>query len=91
MNAPRRQLQIWIAGIWVLDFAIYSAISSYLGGDAVNGHIAAGHYYLMAHGQLTEVTHSVYRYSLWHTYILVTHLIITAVWIGLIQVPLRRR
>jgi hypothetical protein len=46
----------------------------YLGGDAMNGGIFHGHYYLMSHGKYTEVTQKVFNYSKWHVHsVLVTH------------------
>lgn len=49
------------------NFSIYMAISVSLGGDALNGHTAAGHYFLASHGRFTEVTRGVYLYSICHT------------------------
>ena len=39
-----------------------------LGGDALNGYVQAGHYYLhSSHGHYTEVPQSVWSFSYWHT------------------------
>jgi len=40
--------------------------SLYLGGDALNGYVRAGHYYVCAHGSCGEVTRAVWHYSYWH-------------------------
>jgi hypothetical protein len=57
-----------------LNFAIFVAIACYLGGDAVNGKVEDGRYYLFGvrtasgHKVYTEVTHVVFDYSRWHVY-----------------------
>ena len=62
----------WVLGI--LNFLIFVAIACYLGGDAVNGKVEEGRYYLFGvravAGQkvYTEVSESVFRYSQWHAY-----------------------
>jgi len=45
---------------------VFDVVSVYLGGDALNGHVTAGHYFLCAHGGCTEVVESVWKYSYWH-------------------------
>ena len=58
----------------VMNFASFVIIAQVIGGDAVNGHQAAGHYYLANHGRLTEVSRTIFEYSRWHTLSLfVTH------------------
>jgi hypothetical protein len=49
-----------------INFFTFVAISMYLGGDALNGSMTDGHYYLCAHGHCTEVSGSLWRYSWWH-------------------------
>lgn len=53
----------WIAG---LNFAAFWLAAIYLGGDALNGYTANGHYYICAHGACREVTEALWRYSDWH-------------------------
>lgn len=48
------------------NFAVFWLAALYLGGDAVNGHAAGGHYFLSNHGRFTEVSRSVFTYSKWH-------------------------
>ena len=42
--------------------------SFYLGGDAINGYVRAGHYFLGMHsnGPFTDVSRAIFTYSLWH-------------------------
>ena len=48
--------------------------SAALGGDALNGKIEDGPYYVAEHGKYTQVSEVQFRYSAWHTRsILVTH------------------
>jgi hypothetical protein len=69
----RRVLLIWNC-FAILNIVAYWITALVLGGDAWNGGIRNGHYYLANHGRLTEVTRAVFEFSLWHTYVLM--------WIG---------
>ena len=63
---------IFIFGI--VNFLAYCLMAAHLGGDAINGKMAAGHFYLANHGRYTEVSEAVFNYSRWHTYgVWVTH------------------
>ena len=55
---------IWALGL--LNFIVFVIVSSLIGGDAGNGKIVGGHFYLASHGKLTEVSETVFTYSLWH-------------------------
>ena len=58
----------------LVNFFSFIAIDLYLGGDALNGRQAAGHYFLANHGRMTEVSRTVFEYSQWHALSLfVTH------------------
>lgn len=50
----------------VVNFAAFIAGSLYLGGDALNGYLKSGHYFLCAHGHCSEVSSAVWHYSYWH-------------------------
>ena len=57
-----------------VNFFSFVLISVMIGGDALNGHAAGGHYYLASHGKLTEVGQGLFAYSKWHALSLfVTH------------------
>lgn len=49
-----------------VNFIAFLGGSMYLGGDALNGYIQAGHHFLCAHGHCTEVSSSIWHYSYWH-------------------------
>lgn len=49
----------------MINFFTFIAASAYLGGDALNGYMKAGHYFLCAHGHCTEVSSSIWHYSWW--------------------------
>jgi hypothetical protein len=49
-----------------INFSIFVLGSLYLGGDALNGHVQSGHYYVCAHGSCTEVSSKIWLYSYWH-------------------------
>jgi hypothetical protein len=58
----------------IVNFLAFVALSIYLGGDALNGHVINGHYFLGSHGRYTEVSQRVFQYSRWHaTSIFATH------------------
>ena len=60
----------------LVNFALYFIGAIYLGGDAINGKIVDGHYFLMSHGRYTEVSADISNYSKWHVYCTwVTHLL----------------
>jgi hypothetical protein len=67
---PRLFFTLVIVG--VLDLALFLAGAFYLGGDAVNGKIEAGRYYVWGyrHGAkgYVEVSHGAFYYSKWHAY-----------------------
>src|ERR1700745_2745283 len=56
--------------VGLLDFVTFLIGASYLGGDAVNGKIDGGRYYLYGpyHGMKAyhEVSQAVFEYSRWH-------------------------
>jgi hypothetical protein len=49
------------------NFAIFWHIGVAIGGDALSGKAADGHYYVSSHGRFTEVPEWLYRYSRAHT------------------------
>lgn len=58
----------------IVNFVTYAVIASIIGGDAMNGYAAGGHYFLGNKGHFTEVSRGLWEYSKWHTVsIFVTH------------------
>jgi hypothetical protein len=53
--------------ITVLNFGVWGVINSMIRGDAVNGKVEHGKYYLAMKGRYTEVSRDVYLYSYVHT------------------------
>lgn len=51
----------------VINFAAFMIGLFYLGGDALNGYVRGGHYFLCAHSQCVETSRAIWRYSYWHT------------------------
>jgi hypothetical protein len=63
-----------VIGLAVVNFLVFFVMAIYLGGDALSGKIANGHYYLASHGRYTEVSAAVFTYSKWHTSsVILTH------------------
>jgi hypothetical protein len=70
----------WIAMIAVVigfaNFFWFLAESTSLGGDALNGHVRDGHYYVRSHGTVTEVSQAAWYWSRSHGIsVLGTHLL----------------
>lgn len=49
-----------------LNFLVFWVVTVSLGGDALNGYVQNGHYFLCAHGSCREVAPSMWTYSYWH-------------------------
>jgi hypothetical protein len=63
-----------VGTIALVNFVAFVLIADLIGGDALNGHAAHGHYFLAYHRQLTEVSRATYLYSVFHTLsVFVTH------------------
>jgi hypothetical protein len=71
-----RKLATVLGALWILNLVVYIGVAVLIGGDAINGHIDSGHYFLATHGRLTEVTRATFEYSRWHTYILWVHFLV---------------
>jgi hypothetical protein len=60
--------------IAIINFALFLAIAQKIGGDAINGKVQNGRYYVSEHGKLTEVSHGVWIYSQAHAIsVFITH------------------
>lgn|SRR5262249_30488002 len=52
---------------WI-NFVIFFVVATMIGGDAINGKVIGGRYYVAQHSHYTEVTKPVYVYSRFHVY-----------------------
>jgi hypothetical protein len=52
----------------LINFFAFIGASLYLGGDALNGYMKAGQYFLCAHGHCAQVSSSIWHYSYWHAW-----------------------
>lgn len=50
----------------VLNFTAFFIVALFIGGDAFNGKVENGRYFLANHGTYTEVSEAVYLYSKAH-------------------------
>jgi hypothetical protein len=76
-----RRLLPWIAIVVVLigfaNSSWFAAESSSLGGDALNGYVRDGHYFVTSHGAAAEVTQADWEWSRLHGIsVLATHLLV---------------
>ncbi|MEJ2717434.1 MAG: hypothetical protein P8182_09895 [Deltaproteobacteria bacterium] len=53
--------------ITVINFGIWGIVTSVIHGDAINGKIVNGTYYVAMKGHYTKVSRNVYLYSYLHT------------------------
>jgi hypothetical protein len=58
----------WAGAAVTLNWVIWWAEAVAIGGTAVGGRISDGHYYVVSHGAFTEVSRSMFAFSIWHTY-----------------------
>lgn len=64
MTRPEKVL----TAICAANFIVFVLVAVVIGGDAINGHIADGRYFLAMNGRVTETTASVFSYSRWHAF-----------------------
>ncbi len=58
----------------LVNFLVFYGLAVYLGGDAFDGKIQDGHFFLLSHGRYTEVSEFIFNYSKWHVYsVFITH------------------
>ena len=69
----RNRLCIWLIFAGVVNLTVYTAVYAYIGGDAINGEVRAGEYYLRGHflrrpaGLERPVSLGVWVYSYLHS------------------------
>lgn len=72
--AKMKKWSLIVFVVAVVNFVAFRIGAAALGGDAVNGKIEDGRYYVASHGRLTEVSHAAFTYSRIHCYtVFVTH------------------
>ncbi len=77
-----------------VNFALFAVISLASGGDALNGKIEAGRYFLSSHGRYTEVPKSFYYFSLlhgWLTMLLIFFSLLSVFWVTRSSVTAKRK
>ncbi len=52
-----------------LNSFCFSEFSQRIGGDALNGYVSAGKYFVCAHGSCSQVSSEIWHYSYWHFWI----------------------
>ena len=65
---------LYLILLGAVNFFSFIAMTFYLGGDAMNGMIKDGHYYLNQKGHYTETTKAIFIYSKLHFMsLIITH------------------
>jgi hypothetical protein len=76
--------------VGAVNFMVFFVVALCIGGDAINGKVENGRYYLSSHGRLTEVSPRVWQYSRFHTIsVWITHPLAIFGGGGLIALSLR--
>lgn len=60
-------LRRYLVRVAVVNFFAFIAVTSWLGGDPMNGHAAAGRFYLAMHGHSVEVSEATYFWMMIYT------------------------
>ncbi len=67
MKSTKRGIFHWFSVVWVgITFVVmlsYFVFSAWIGGDAISGTCDGGKYYVAEHGNLTEVSKTVWEIS----------------------------
>ncbi|HEY1683599.1 MAG TPA: hypothetical protein VGG19_02455 [Tepidisphaeraceae bacterium] len=50
-------------GIAWINFMVFWVVAVVIGGDALNGEVENGHYFVSSHGRLTEVSEKMWHFS----------------------------
>ena len=66
MKAFIKRIYLAVIVIAIANHLIFAIIESIIGGNASYGRVENGHYFLANHGELTEVSYFVFRYSQVH-------------------------
>jgi len=67
-------LAVFAVLVGFANFAWFFIDSANLGGDALNGYVRDGHYFVVSHGDATEVSRATWEWSRFHaTSVFVTH------------------
>ncbi len=61
-----QKICLMIFKIACYNFLLFVIIAILLGGDAENGYVSDGHYYLKSHGKITETSPFIWHYSWIH-------------------------
>lgn len=57
---------VFLASLNAFSFSVFS---QRIGGDALNGYVTAGKYFVCAHGGCSQVSSEIWHYSYWHAWI----------------------
>jgi hypothetical protein len=79
-----------LAYIALINFGLFVVIAALIGGDAINGKIEGGHYYVVTHGEYAEVPRIVFIYSYIHALSLLITFPAAAI-AGLIDLIVRKK
>jgi hypothetical protein len=65
-SARARRILYPTGTVALANFAVFVLVSACIGGDAINGYVSDGRFFVCAHGRCAQVSPSVWHYSYWH-------------------------
>jgi hypothetical protein len=54
------------------NFAVFVLVSTWISGDALNGYVSDGRFFVCAQGRCAQVSSSVWHYSYWHALVTIS-------------------
>ena len=77
---PPTDLYRTALALTLLNFVAFAVVTSFFGGDALNGKIVAGQYFVGSKGTFTAVDRGYWIYSLIHAVVSLLSLVAVMVW-----------
>jgi len=84
-SARARRVLYPAVALAVLNFAALLAGSAYIGGNALNGYVQSGAYFVCLHSHVScvQVSATVWRYSYWQTLLTIALFVVVIIATGL--------
>jgi hypothetical protein len=60
------RILFWVRVVAIVNLALLAFGATLLGGDAFNGYVEGGHYFLGTAGKFVQVSRNVWMYSYYH-------------------------
>jgi hypothetical protein len=61
LSARPRRILYRTGAVTLVNFVVFVLVSAYIGGDALNGYVSHGHFFVCGHGRFAQVTSSIWN------------------------------